>query len=131
MTSARTARAPDAGKSMKAKILAALLLAVAIALTAAHLRMPHGTRSWHMDTPAAAARSGETMTIPMPNGDVDVNRAGLEELQKLAGVGPVLAGEIIAERERNGAYHYPEDLLNVKGVGEKTLEKMLEQLKLP
>ena len=52
-------------------------------------------------------------------------------MQKLPGIGPVLAGEIIAEREKNGAFYYPEDLLNVKGIGEKSLEKMLEQFKLP
>lgn len=131
MKNARTAHAPSAKKNMKTKIVAALLLAAAVALAASHLQVPYGTQMWRMETSAAKERKGEAMSFFMPDGDVDVNRAGLEELQKLSGVGPVLAGEIIAERELNGAFYYPEDLLNVKGIGEKSLEKMLEQLKLP
>jgi competence ComEA-like helix-hairpin-helix protein len=42
-----------------------------------------------------------------------------EELQALYGIGPSLAQTIVEERETNGAFHYPEDLLNVKGIGEK------------
>ncbi len=116
---------------MKHKVLIALLAAAAVALVVSHLRLPHSVRTWRMEESAAAARAGERMTDAAAQGDVDVNSAGLEALQALYGVGPALAQEIIAERETNGAFHYPEDLLNVKGIGEKTLEKMLEQLKLP
>lgn len=116
---------------MKSKLLIIVLTAAALSLTLGHLSAPHAARIWRMETSAASARRDEKMTAVMPNGDVDVNQADMEELQELTGVGPVLAGEIMAEREQNGAFHYPEDLLNVKGIGEKTLEKMLNQLKLP
>lgn len=116
---------------MKNKVLIAVLAMLAAALVGVHLRMPHSMQTWRMDQSAAKVRSGERMSVAMPNGDVDVNRAGAEELEALSGVGPVLAQEIIAERERNGDFYYPEDLINVKGIGEKTLEKMREQLKLP
>ena len=132
MKSARTARAPLAGtRSMKNKVLIVLLAAAAAALVVSHLRLPYAVRTWRMEESAAAARTGERMTYAAPQGDVDVNSANMDELQALYGVGPALAQEIIAEREMNGAFHYPEDLLNVKGIGEKTLEKMWEQLKLP
>ena len=116
---------------MKTKIPVVLIVAAALALAAVHLRVPYGTQTWRMESSAVQKRTGETMSVSMPRGDVDVNRATQEELQKLPGIGPVLAGEIIAEREKNGAFYYPEDLLNVKGIGEKSLEKMLEQFKLP
>ena len=116
---------------MKNKLLIALLAAAAAALVISHLRIPYGVRTWRMEESAAAARTGERMTYAAPQGDVDVNSADMEALQALYGVGPSLAQEIIAEREQNGAFHYAEDLLNVKGIGEKTLEKMREQLKLP
>lgn len=116
---------------MKAKILAVLLAAAALVWMALHVRIPYGTAAWQMAKPQASARKGETMNVSLPQGDVDINRAGEQELQKLAGVGPVLAEAIMAEREENGAFHYPEDLLNVKGIGDKVLEKMLEQLRLP
>ena len=35
------------------------------------------------------------------------------------------------EREKNGPFYYPEDLMNVKGIGEKTLEKLLPHIRLP
>ena len=48
----------------------------------------------------------------------------------LPGVGPVLAGRIVAEREQNGAFYYPEDLLRVSGIGAKKLEQMRNLLLL-
>ena len=35
-----------------------------------------------------------------------------------------MAERIIAEREAHGDYYYPEDLLAVKGIGAKTLQRM-------
>ncbi|MDD5899106.1 MAG: ComEA family DNA-binding protein, partial [Clostridia bacterium] len=86
---------------------------------------------YHLAQAGAAARSGETMDVSMPNGTVQVNRASPAELDQLPGVGPALAQEIIAEREKNGFFHYPEDLVGVRGIGPKTLERMREQLRLP
>ncbi|MBR4068880.1 MAG: helix-hairpin-helix domain-containing protein [Clostridia bacterium] len=54
-----------------------------------------------------------------------MNSAEVDELMKLPGVGPVLAEAIVSERQQNGLFYYPEDLLNVRGIGEKTLEKLL------
>ena len=116
---------------MKNKLLIAALAALAAVMIALHLHMPHGMREWRITEPSAAGRSGETMAADCPQGDVDVNTASLQELCALTGVGPSLAQEIVAEREQNGNFHYPEDLINVKGIGEKTLERMREQLLLP
>jgi len=48
---------------------------------------------------------------------VDINRADATELQRLPGIGPVLASAIIEERRRNGLFEAPEDLLRVRGIG--------------
>lgn len=116
---------------MRNKAVIALMVLAAAVLVCAHLRLPHSTQTWRMDKPSASARSGERMAVSMPDGGVDVNHAAAEELDRLNGVGPALAQAIIAERETNGNFHYPEDMINVKGIGEKTLMKMREQLKLP
>ena len=50
-------------------------------------------------------------------GTVAVNSADVWELIELPGVGETLAGEIIAEREKHGYFHYPEDLLAARGIG--------------
>ena len=53
---------------------------------------------------------------------MDVNTAGLAELETLDGIGPVLAQRIIDYREENGPFTSLDELLEVKGIGEATLE---------
>lgn len=56
---------------------------------------------------------------------VNINHAGITELDTLPGIGPVLAQAIVDYREMNGRFETVADLLNVEGIGEKTLEKLL------
>lgn len=55
---------------------------------------------------------------------VDINAANQEELQTLKGIGAKKAADIIAYREAHGGFKNVEELLNVKGVGKATLEKL-------
>ncbi|MGW8267064.1 MAG: ComEA family DNA-binding protein, partial [Longimicrobiales bacterium] len=48
---------------------------------------------------------------------LDLNRAGLEELQGLPGIGPALAARILESRSREGPFGTAEDLLRVPGIG--------------
>ena len=50
---------------------------------------------------------------------VNVNQASADELARLPRVGPSLAGKIVAHREQNGPFKRTEDLMEVKGIGEK------------
>lgn len=52
---------------------------------------------------------------------IDVNRAGVDELTGLPGVGGVLAARIAAHREERGPFRTLEDLLDVPGIGEAKL----------
>ena len=72
--------------------------------------------------PAPAQEPGE--------GLISINTAGVDQLILLPGVGPVLAERIIEERDRNGAFRLPEDLLSVRGIGASTLEKILPLITL-
>ncbi len=63
---------------------------------------------------------------PVREGQIDVNTAGAEELTELPGIGPARAAAIVADREANGPFRYPEDLLRVPGIGEKTLAGFLD-----
>ena len=57
---------------------------------------------------------------------VNINTAGLEELQTLNGIGPVKGQSIIDYRDEHGPFLKSEDLINVKGIGEKTLAKLID-----
>lgn len=55
---------------------------------------------------------------------VDINTATAEELQKVPGIGEALARRIIEFREENGRFEKVDDLLNVRGIGVTSLEKL-------
>ena len=55
---------------------------------------------------------------------VDLNTAGLAELEELPGVGPVMAGKIVAWRTENGRFSRVEELQEIDGVGPKTYAKL-------
>ena len=59
---------------------------------------------------------------------VDLNTATLEELMALPGIGEKRAADIIAEREENGPYRFPEDLTRVSGIGESTVAGLLDYI---
>lgn len=57
-------------------------------------------------------------------GKVNINSAGAEQLVLLPRVGSVVAQRIIDFRDENGRFKSPEDLMLVKGIGEKTFEQL-------
>lgn len=59
---------------------------------------------------------------------VDLNTATEQELQTLPGIGPALAKRIVEFRQENGEFSRVEDLLKVKGIGEKSFEKLKSRL---
>jgi competence protein ComEA len=60
---------------------------------------------------------------------VNLNTASLEQLVSLPGVGEKKAAAIIEYRTKNGKFKSVDDLVNVKGVGKKMLEKLKDQVK--
>lgn len=51
---------------------------------------------------------------------IDVNTAGIEELIRLPGIGPVLAQRVVAARQADGPFTSLEDLQRVRGIGAST-----------
>ena len=69
-------------------------------------------------TPAVPAAGGGAAT---GTGRVSLSSATADQLDELPGVGPVTADAIIAYRTTHGGFQRIEDLLDVQGIGEKTL----------
>lgn len=92
---------------------------------------------------AATLGSGEQVVVPGPeamapegappasDGLVSLNRADVDELQTLPGVGPVLAERIIAHRDQVGGFQEVEDLLQVPGIGESKLAALRDLVRVP
>lgn len=59
---------------------------------------------------------------------VDVNTASIAELNEISGIGTSKAQAIIEYREKNGPFNSVDDLLNVKGIGDKLLARIRPQL---
>lgn len=57
-------------------------------------------------------------------GKVNINKASVEQLQLLPRVGPTLAQRIVEFRSANGAFKAPEELIAVRGIGEKSFAPM-------
>ncbi|MDO4887178.1 MAG: helix-hairpin-helix domain-containing protein [Actinomycetaceae bacterium] len=64
------------------------------------------------------------------DGQINVNTASEQELQELPGVGPVTAASIVEWREENGRFESVDDLLEVSGIGEATLDKFRDRVAL-
>ena len=62
--------------------------------------------------------------VPGEDKRVNLNTATLEELDALPGVGPSTAKNIIAYRVAHGGFAAPEEIMNVKRIGEKTFDKL-------
>ncbi|CAN5747878.1 hypothetical protein BH24ACT6_BH24ACT6_16230 [soil metagenome] len=65
-------------------------------------------------------------SVPDASAPVDVNMAGLDELDTLPGVGPATATAIIQYRDENGPFASVDDLESVQGIGPVTLEAIRE-----
>ena len=67
-------------------------------------------------------------TVKNSENRIDINSASEKELEKLNGVGPAIAKRIVEYRKNNGRFTSPKDLINVKGIGDAKLKKMLPQI---
>ncbi len=61
---------------------------------------------------------------PAPSGKVNINTASVEQLTALPGVGPALAARIVEHRQKSGAFRSTQEVMSVKGIGEKNFAKI-------
>ena len=85
------------------------------------------------ETTAAATIAAESSTAAEASGAdarINLNTASLEELDSLPGIGPATAKLILEYRQQYGGFAAPEEIMNVKRIGEKTYEKLKGRIRV-
>ncbi|GEQ49343.1 helix-hairpin-helix domain-containing protein [Tetragenococcus koreensis] len=86
--------------------------------------VPNKTEAEEMEVAGEVQEESQTEEM------IDINAADLTELQELSGIGPAKAQDIIDYREENGPFETVDELNEVSGFGEKTVEKLRESIKI-
>ena len=102
-----------------------LLAIVSIAVIPAAAQEPSSPKAGKPAGAARAARPAATATAP-----VNLNTATQAQLEALPGLGAKAAERILEYRQKNGGFKKIEDLMNVKGIGEKSFLKLKPLLTL-
>jgi competence protein ComEA len=97
----------------------ALLMILAIVAIAA---LPASAQE---KAPASRAKApAAAKAAPTPGSPLNLNTATQAQLETLPGLGAAVAQRILEYREKNGNFKKVEDLMNVRGIGEKSFLKL-------
>jgi len=81
------------------------------------------------DTAAAQSKSSaRSAAKPASTATVNLNTASATDLEGLPGIGAKTAARIVEYRQKNGPFKKVEELMNVRGVGEKNFLKLKPQI---
>ena len=80
--------------------------------------------------PAGSVTGAEADRPALLDGTLDLNLASAAQLELLPGIGPAGAARIVEYRDQIGGYRSIDELLGVKGIGEKTLAKLRHLLRV-
>ncbi|MFC7748039.1 helix-hairpin-helix domain-containing protein [Lentibacillus kimchii] len=84
-----------------------------------------------VNVPKDGADNAKPASANNKTSQMRINKASQEELEELNGIGPSKAEAIIQYREENGYFKTADDILDVSGIGDKTLESLKDDIQVP
>jgi comEA protein len=107
-------------------LIGCFFLGLAVQKIEEHFRfVPHTEAVFQAETGQEKKSSIQKRLVDSTGGTgIGINTATKRELESLPGIGPALAERIVVFRSQRGAFKTLDELLQVKGIGEKKLEKM-------
>ncbi len=121
-------------KISKLEFVTALFAAAFLAFTVGwFLRGNASARPILVETERVLAPAQQSaIALPAPEESqfalININTASAGELETLPGIGPSRAADIIAYREANGPFRIPEEITKVPGIGESTMEGLIDYI---
>lgn len=107
------------------KLALELLIAVGVIVLAAY-----GLVNEELSLRGAAVEVYSEINVDVKTVVLDLNTASKRALQKISGIGETTAQAIVEYRELHGGFGSVDELLNVRGIGQATLEKIRPYLKV-
>ena len=77
---------------------------------------------------AAGKPTGKAAAQATPHGPLNINTASVADFDALPGIGAKTAALIVEYRQKNGPFKKVEELMNVRGIGEKNFLKLKPQI---
>ena len=84
--------------------------------------------NYYLSRPTQQSGSRQVAAKTVQGDKISLNQANVQQLQSLNGVGEKKALAIVEYREKNGGFKTVDELMNVKGIGPKLVEKNKERL---
>lgn len=92
------------------------------------IRVPFADRPATVTAASGKNQKAPVEAAPITDGKLDINLATVWHLQELPGIGPAKAEAIVAYRTEQGPFKRIEDIVNVSGIGPKTLESLKDSI---
>ncbi|HMD37499.1 MAG TPA: helix-hairpin-helix domain-containing protein [Vicinamibacterales bacterium] len=102
-----------------------VLSLVAVAVVFAHTASAAQTSA---PQPPAKSSSRSAAVVAPASAPININTASAAELDGLPGIGAKTAARIVEYRQKNGPFKKIEELMNVRGVGEKNFLKLKDRI---